>query len=78
MIIKMISILLYCNSKYKNYALRIFLTLNYHTSCFYVTDIKPENLLISKNNVLKLCDFGKYCGLFGLVYNKYMYAYIMI
>ena len=23
-------------------------------------DIKPENLLISKNDILKLCDFGKY------------------
>lgn len=23
-------------------------------------DIKPENLLISHNDVLKLCDFGKF------------------
>ena len=27
---------------------------------FIFLDIKPENLLISKNDVLKLCDFGKY------------------
>ena len=27
---------------------------------FSIIDIKPENLLIGKNDVLKLCDFGKY------------------
>lgn len=26
---------------------------------FFSTDIKPENLLISKSGILKLCDFGK-------------------
>lgn len=28
---------------------------------FFPVDIKPENLLISSDDVLKLCDFGKFC-----------------
>ena len=31
------------------------------------TDIKPENLLISKNGILKLCDFGKVKNSFEIV-----------
>ena len=27
---------------------------------FFISDIKPENLLISKDDTLKLCDFGKF------------------
>ena len=27
---------------------------------FYISDIKPENLLIGKDDTLKLCDFGRY------------------
>lgn len=30
--------------------------------CFF-SDIKPENLLISSNDILKLCDFGKFMPL---------------
>lgn len=38
----------------------LFLILMFITiSIFFLTDIKPENLLISKNDTLKLCDFGK-------------------
>ena len=32
----------------------------YRGSCICVTDIKPENLLIRGDDVLKLCDFGQY------------------
>ena len=32
-----------------------------HFLCF--VDIKPENLLIGKDDTLKLCDFGEFLGI---------------
>lgn len=29
------------------------------SNLFFSSDIKPENLLISSDDVLKLCDFGE-------------------
>lgn len=38
--------------------LQLIVVLN--SCCISLSDIKPENLLISCNDVLKLCDFGKF------------------
>lgn len=44
----------------KNYFLDLVLAIEYlHNTVFVVhRDIKPQNLLISKNNQVKICDFG--------------------
>ena len=53
---------------YEDLAFLAYSYLNNNDTYEYVIlDIKPENLLISKNDVLKLCDFGKYFQSFFLI-----------
>lgn len=41
----------------------------------FLTDIKPENLLISSEDVLKLCDFGEFgsqkCGCLKIFFSAH-------
>lgn len=46
-----------------DYVARVLHVLHLFHQVVPFADIKPENLLISKDNTLKLCDFGKWTGL---------------